>query len=44
VPKLKDQEGSKMFFLWLHNLLCALIWGGDAPQWLLNLHQWLGWG
>jgi len=32
-----------MFFAWLHAFLCGLF-GGDAPQWLLDLHQWFGWG
>jgi hypothetical protein len=33
------------FFLWLHNVLCQLIWGGaaNAPEWLLRLHERFGW-
>jgi hypothetical protein len=31
-----------MCCLWLHNLLCALIWGGTPPDWLLYLHQLFG--
>ncbi len=31
-----------MFFTWLHDLLCQLIWNGDLPDWLLRLHQWFG--
>jgi hypothetical protein len=33
-----------MCFVWLHNLVCQLIWGGDAPEWLIRLHQLLGIG
>ena len=31
-------------FLFLHNVLCWLLFGGDAPGWLLQLHQFFGWG
>lgn len=33
-----------MFFLWLHNLICALAFGGNAPDWLIKLHRILGLG
>lgn len=26
----------------LHDWLCSLLWQGEAPQWLLNLHALLG--
>ncbi len=32
------------WFLFLHNLLCQLLFGGDAPEWLLRLHGLFGWG
>jgi hypothetical protein len=31
------------FFLAVHNLLCGLIWGGNAPEWLSRLHERFGW-
>jgi len=31
-------------FLWLHNLICALFFGGNAPDWLIWLHQFFGLG
>jgi len=31
------------FFLWLHSVLCQLIWSGNAPEWLLRLHERFGW-
>lgn len=26
----------------IHNLLCQFIWQGEAPAWLLSLHEALG--
>ncbi|MGQ9651097.1 MAG: hypothetical protein ACUVXJ_13390, partial [Phycisphaerae bacterium] len=26
----------------IHNLICQLIWQGEAPSWLLRLHEALG--
>ncbi len=31
-----------MFFLFIHNLLCQLLFSGNAPEWLLKLHELLG--
>jgi hypothetical protein len=39
----KGEAMSISFILWLHNVLCQLIWGGDIPGWLLRLHERFGW-
>lgn len=26
----------------IHNLICQIIWQGEAPGWLLSLHEALG--
>ncbi len=31
-----------MWFMVLHDWLCAVLFGGDAPGWLLWLHQFFG--
>ena len=31
-------------FLAIHNLLCALLFGGALPDWLGFLHKLFGWG
>ena len=28
-----------MWFQMLHDWLCAFLFGGDAPGWLIRLHQ-----
>jgi hypothetical protein len=33
-----------MLLWFIHNILCQLIWKGDAPEWLIWLHQLLGIG
>ena len=30
-------------FLRIHDLLCQLLFGGEAPDWLLDVHETYGW-
>jgi hypothetical protein len=34
----------RSLFLTIHNLICDLFFGGDAPSWLQSLHTALGIG
>ena len=31
------------WFILLHNWLCAVLFSGNAPEWLLKLHEKFGW-
>ena len=33
-----------MLFWFIHYLLCQFLFKGDAPEWLIRLHQLLGLG
>jgi len=32
-----------MFLSVIHDLLCQLLFGGELPTWLLQLHELFGW-